>query len=185
MSKRPRFAALLAATLVVAASACAPDAPVRPPSELSAAALRSATYPNTFVEEGTVRLDEGKYEDPARRVVVFMLPEYAVGDLDGDSVPDAAVLLATNTGGSGTFHDLVAVLNLGGEPDAVTSFLLGDRVPAERIRIVDGTIEVDLTMHGPGDPMCCPTMEVTRRFRYGSGALQEIDPPSDAPEYLP
>jgi hypothetical protein len=147
--------------------------------------LRSAEYPSPYVEEGTVRLKGGMFEDTTRRVAVFLLPEYAVGDLDGDSVPDAAVVLATNTGGSGTFHDLVVVLNRGGQPDAAASLFLGDRVPTERIRIAGSTIELDMTMHGPADPMCCPSVDVTRRFRFENGALEELDPPSGTPELLP
>ena len=176
---------LLAMALAVTAAACAPDRPVRSPGELSAAELRSASYPNPYLEEGSVRLENGTYENAARRTAVFLLPEYAVGDLDGDSVPDAATVLATNTGGSGTFHDLVAVLNRDGQPEAAASLFLGDRVPTERIRIVGGTIELDVTMHGPGDPMCCPSMDLTRKFRLEDGALEEIDPPAGAPEYLP
>ena len=178
-------ALILWAAFALWSAACAPDRPDRSPAELSAAVLRSASYPNTYVEEGAVRLENGAYEDTARRAVVFMLPEYAIGDLDLDGAPDAAVLLATNTGGSGTFHDLVAVRNRDGQPDAAASVFLGDRVPTERIRIVEGTIELDVTMHGPGDPMCCPSMDVTRRFRLEDGALEEIDPPAGAPEYLP
>lgn len=178
-------AAVLAASVAIASTSCSSEGPPPAPAEIPAAELRSASYPSTYLEEGSVRLENGAYEDAARRTAVFLLPEYAVGDLDGDSVPDAAVLLATNTGGSGTFHDLVAVLNRDGQPEAAAAIFLGDRVPTERIRIVEGTIELDVTMHGPGDPMCCPSVDVTRRFRLEDGALQEIDPPDSAPEYIP
>lgn len=175
-------AALAAALVALAASCASEEESAPPPEEISSAALRSASYPSAYLEEGAVRLEKGTYEDSARRVAVFMLPEYAIGDLDSDGAPDAAVLLATNTGGSGTFEDLSAVLNRDGEPDAVAGFFLGDRVRVERIRIVEGTIEVEVTMHAPADPMCCPTMKTTRRFRFEDGALEEIDPPSEAPE---
>ncbi|MGB5525752.1 MAG: hypothetical protein WBN79_02685 [Gemmatimonadota bacterium] len=156
-----------------------------PPPELSAAILRSAAYFSQHVDEREIRLANGVFRDTARRVAVFFQPEYAAGDLDSDGVPDAAVVLATTTGGSGTFLDLAVVLNEDGRPANAATRFLGDRVPVDRIRIVEGEIQVDLTMHGPADPMCCPSLEVTRRFRYESGEVVEIgtgaEPAGDAP----
>jgi len=185
-----RLTAALSLCLSLSVAACASEEAARAPAdrevtELSAAALRNATYPCQYIDAGVVRLEDRAYEDTARRITVFMLPEYAVGDLDGDSIPDAAVLLATNTGGTGTFEDLVFVLNRAGEPDPAASIFLGDRVPVEHIRVVEGRVEVDLTMHGPGDPMCCPTMDITRQFRLQDGGIAEINPPSEAPDYVP
>ena len=176
---------VLSGGLLVVLHSCAPEGappPPTPPAELSAAVLRSATYSSQYVEEGEVRLTSGRFEDAARRVGVFFLPEYAVGDLDGDGAPDAAVLLSTSTGGSGSFQDLAVVLNHEGVPENAAIFFLGDRVPVDRIRIVDGEIQLDLTMHGPADPMCCPSVEATRRFRYVDGELVEIEPPADVPD---
>jgi hypothetical protein len=170
--------------LLVLLSACTPEdlPPPETATELSAAVLRSATYTSLYVEEGQVLLDGGIFEDTARRVAVYFIPEYAVGDLDQDGVPDAAVVLATNTGGSGTFYDLAVVLNRDGVPENRATFFLGDRVPVDRIRIVDEEIQVELTMHGPADPMCCPSLEVTRKFRLVGAELEEIEPPAGMPE---
>jgi len=179
--------AVLAGALVAALSACAAeDVPVpTPPPELSAAILRSAAYFSQHVDEREIRLANGVFRDTARRVAVVFQPEYAAGDLDSDGVPDAAVVLATTTGGSGTFLDLALVLNEDGRPVNAATRFLGDRVPVDRIRIVEGEVQVDLTMHGPADPMCCPSLEVTRRFRYESGEVVEIgtgaEPAGDAP----
>ena len=172
---------VLAAGLLLTLSACAAEeAPApNPPAELSAATLRSAPYSSQHVEEGEVRLVNGVFRDTARRVSVFFLPEYAAGDIDSDGVPDAAVVLATTTGGSGTFLDLALVLNQDGQPVNAATLFLGDRVPVDRIRVVEGEVQVDLTMHGPADPMCCPSREVTRRFRYESGDVVEVGGLSD------
>ncbi len=181
---RNHVAVALTGCLLVPLSACTPD-DVPPPeaaTELSAAVLRSATYTSLYVEEGEVLLDGGIFEDTARRVAVYFSPEYAVGDLDGDGSPDAAVVLSTEAGGSGTFKDLAVVLNRDGVPENRATFFLGDRVPMDRIRIVDGEIQVELTMHGPADPMCCPSLEVTRKFRLVGGELEEIEPPAGMPE---
>ncbi len=169
----------------MAVLSCAPaDSPPPPeaPAELSASVLRSAVYSSQHVDEGDVRLEGGSFEDDARRLIVFFHPEYAVGDLDADGVPDAAVLLATNTGGSGTFHDLAVMLNREGRPANAATAFLGDRVLVERLRILQGEIQLDLTMHGPADPMCCPSVEATRRFHLVDGELLEIEPPADVPD---
>ncbi|MCK5447389.1 MAG: hypothetical protein KAJ43_04560 [Gemmatimonadetes bacterium] len=175
----------LGSCLLIPLTSCAGEdsqPPSTSPAELSAAVLRSATYTSLYVEEGEILLENGIFEDTARRVAVYFIPEYAVGDLDQDGVPDAVVVLATNTGGSGTFHDLAVVLNRDGVPENTANFFLGDRVPVDRIRIVDEEIHVELTMHGPADPMCCPSLEVTRKLRLVGGELEEIDPPAGTPE---
>jgi hypothetical protein len=172
--------------LLLPAGACTSEEPSPPaavPAELSAATLRSATFKSPYAAQGGVRLAGGVFEDTARRLAVMMMPEYAAGDLDADGVPDAVVVLATSTGGSGTFHDLAVVLNRDGLPENIASFFLGDRVVIERIRIVDGEIQLDLTMHGPADPMCCPSVSATRRFRLDESELVELDVPAGAPGY--
>ena len=181
---RNHVSVALTGCLLVLLSACTQDdvPPPETPTELSAAVLRSATYTSLYVEEGEILLESGMFEDTARRIVVFFQPEYAVGGLDGDGAPDAAVVLATETGGSGTFVDLAVVLNRDGRPENVATAFLGDRVPVERIRIVAGEVQLDLTIHGPADAMCCPSLEVTRKFRLVRGELEEIDPPAGTPE---
>jgi hypothetical protein len=174
MSRSPATGLCLALGLAACAPEAVPPQPP-PPAELSAAVLRSTSYASQYVESGKVRLVNGTFEDRARRVMVFFLPEYAAGDLDGDGTPDAAVLLSTTTGGSGTFQDLAVVLNREGEPVHAATFFLGDRVPVDRIRIVEGEIQLDLTMHGPADPMCCPSVRTTRRFELQGSELVELD----------
>ena len=187
--RRQPLAALLALTVFAGCRGDdgAQDADSPPPArpEITAAALRNTTYASPYLEEGTVRLVDGVFQDPARRVVVSLLPEYAVGDLDGDAAPDAVVVLATNTGGTGTFHDLYFVRNTERDPRGTISRFLGDRVPVDRVRIVNGVIELDMTMHGPADPMCCPTVSATRRFRLEDGELEEIEPPLGSTGFTP
>ena len=98
----------------------APDA--RP--EITAAALRGGTYASQYVEAGSVKLVDGAFRDTARRVTVVLQPEYASGDLDDDDSPDAAVVISTNTGGTGTFQDLVVVRNADGPVAAAASRFL-------------------------------------------------------------
>lgn len=168
--------------LVAIAAACAPPPDPDPAleegqpasAELSAAALRNAAYRSDYLEEGRLTLADGRYDDTLRRVHVTMLPRYAVGDLDGDGRPDAAVVLATNTGGSGVFETLVAVLDRDGEPVHAASAYLGDRVRVGRLAIEERLVVLELIEHGPGEPMCCPTVSAERRFRLDGHVLTEV-----------
>lgn len=90
-------------------------------------------------------------------------------------VEDAAVILASNTGGSGVFIDLAAVLDEEGEPRHVASAFLGDRPQINSVTIAEGVITVDLVTQGPEDPFCCPTLPLTVSFTLQEDALVEVD----------
>ncbi len=103
-----------------------------------------------------------------------LLPEpVSYGDLDGDGQTDTAVLLAANTGGSGTFIYLAAVALRDGRPVNPATTLLGDRVQVKSLSIDNGQIAVTLLTQGPDDPQCCPSQEVTRTFRLSGDQLIE------------
>ena len=81
----------------------------------------------------------------------------AFGDLDGDGVDDAIVVLVSSGGGTGIFYQLVAVTQRNGivETPAVKS--LGDRIMINQINITNRIVTVDMITQGPDDPLCCPT----------------------------
>lgn len=149
-------------------------APEQVPS-LTEDTLKNADYRGIYEE--TVQLIDGRYEgEPfveggASRPTVSFIDPYAFGDLDGDGVEDAAVLLAENSGGSGTFIYLAAVLNRNGSPQNMATQLLGDRVQVNSMSIEDGEIVVDMITHGPDDPMCCPTQQVVQTYELRDNEL--------------
>lgn len=145
---------------------------------LSVQALGNATYQGVYEEP--VPLTEGTYtgepfvEGGASRPTVVFADQYvAYGDLNGDGVEDAAVLLAENSGGSGVFVYLAAVTNQDGTPVNVATQFLGDRVDIKSVIIEDGEIVVNMITQGPDDPFCCPTIEVTQRYRLDGDQLVE------------
>ena len=162
--------ALLAGALPAAASPAAQSA------ELTAEALANATYQSDYAATGEITLVAGEAEEEiapgsASKLVVTLIEPTAFGDLNGDGVDDAAVLLASNSGGSGTFIDLHAVLNENGEPVDAASTFLGDRVQVNSLVIEDEEIIVDMITQGPNDAMCCPTQEETRTYQLVDGEL--------------
>jgi hypothetical protein len=116
-------------------------------------------------------LTDGSYADPAQQVTIDLFPPAAVGDLDGDGVDDAAVLLAMSGGGSGTFVYLAAVVDQGGTLVNSDTILLEDRVKVGDMTIADGVIGLDVIAHGPDDPMCCPTQVATWTYVLEAGKL--------------
>ena len=124
----------------------------------------------------TVHLVNGAYQsgnDPASAdyVSVTLTEPIAFGDLNGDGVSDAAVLLAENYGGTGVFVSVIAMLNQNGLAVQAASELVDDRPILNSITIQDGQIILDATVHGPNDPGCCAAQPNKRVYRYEADRL--------------
>jgi hypothetical protein len=150
-----------------------------PAGNLTLTQLRNATYQGIYNQP--VQLTDGKYEGPpfveggaSRPTVTFIDRFYALGDLNGDGVPDAAVLLAENSGGSGVFVYLAAVVDRDGQPVNDSAQLLGDRPDIQSIVIDQGEILINMLVAGPDSPLCCPNLPVSPRFRLEGDKLVEL-----------
>ena len=138
--------------------------------------LKNGKYQSEFAASGTVELHDGIYKEKivpgsSTELMVTLSDKMAFGDLNGDGKEDAAVILVTDPGGSGTFLYLAAVINQNGSPNNVASQLLGDRVKVKSLSIRSGEITVEVIKHGPGDPLCCPTLETTQDYRLQGNKL--------------
>jgi heat shock protein HslJ len=142
---------------------------------LGVEALRNAAYQGIYQEP--IQLSDGKYEGKpfveggASRPTVDFVDLNAFGDLNGDGIDDAAVFLGENSGGSGVFVYLAAVLEQSGAPVNVATRLLGDRVQLKAVSIEDGNIVVSMITQGPDDPFCCPTLEVKQSYELQGDQL--------------
>ena len=124
-----------------------------------------------------VTLKDGIYQEPipdsAASIYVSLLDEAAFGQIAGQ--PAAAVTLATNTGGTGTYIDLAVVTFAEDAATNVATTMLGDRVQVNSVEITaDGNIVVDMVEAGPDDPLCCPTQHVINTYALQNGELVEI-----------
>ena len=129
--------------------------------------LGSMTFLSTWFPSGKVTLSRGEYREPAApdsasEIMVKLSDKKVFGVINGRQ--SGAAVLITDPGGSGTFYDL-ALLSKEAEGwvNRDISFL-GDRVKIHTIEIKNNEIVVAMTTHGPSDPMCCPTLEVKKRF---------------------
>lgn len=146
---------------------------------LSDRALANATYLSEFTESGEVTLADGEFgatladgDDGSLRVLLTDI--IARGDLNGDEVEDAAVIITSSMGGTGVFHDLAAVLNVDGEAQNVAIAELGDRVNILDLAVSDGQIVAAMITHGENDPMCCPSLAVTNTYSLDGDVLAEV-----------
>ncbi|MBI5303424.1 MAG: PD40 domain-containing protein [Chloroflexi bacterium] len=155
------------------------------PVPLSLNVLKNAEYPSEYPANKKAKLVDGAYEEKQAKTnaktTMKMLDVFATGDLNGDGVPDAAVVIATNTGGTGVFHDLYAVVNERGTPKPVASFALGDRVQLKAAAIQGSEVALDLIVHGPKDPLCCPTLAATRSYRLQGDQIISTTPVTPTP----
>jgi heat shock protein HslJ len=174
--------ALLLAALgpgLAAAGGRAPRPAAAPPS---LAELKNMSYSGFVGDTSAVTLVDGKYAgEPyvagaaARRTVTFARDFRLTGDLDGDGQEEAVVLLAENTGGSGTFDYLAVVArHQDGKPVNFATAPLGDRVQVRDARIEGGRLVVDVLRAGPQDAMCCPGELATVAWRLAGGKLVEV-----------
>lgn len=117
----------------------------------------------------------GTFEETGKylRVSLYDDNKVAFGDLNEDGLDDAAAIISSNGGGSGSFRELVLLAtDENGEPGYFASEFLGDRVKIESISIPQpGQINLNMVVHGFREPMCCPTKQVQRRYIVRSGQL--------------
>jgi len=147
---------------------------------LTPEAVANATY--LGIDEAPFTLSDGEWEgepyvpDGASRPMATLAQNLtAFGDLNDDGLTDAAVILGLNTGGSGVFVYLAAVLAQDGQAVNVAVVSLGDRPDVESVQIEDGQIKLDMLTQGPDDPMCCPTQQLNLVYVLQDDQLVEED----------
>ncbi len=123
------------------------------------------------------RLKDGWYESGSGPddYVRVKLAALAVGDLNHDGQPEAAVVLVSNFGGSGSFYELTVLVNRGQDLEQTNNLELGDRVEIKSLAVSGGKINLHLLTHGPEDPMCCPSQKTTLVFHLAAGRLQLLE----------
>jgi hypothetical protein len=92
-----------------------------------------------------------------------------------DGKYDVATIVSFNSGGTGWFKYLVL---LNGAPDTELSYVanygLGDRVKVHAISFPGGKMILDMTVHGPNDGLCCPSVRTTKTFTLQGTELIEV-----------
>jgi hypothetical protein len=164
---------------------------------ISDATLKNMGYPvNGFPGLATITLKDGEAEFIGRQGEkngFARLNLIERGDVDGDGLEDAMVVVRINTGGSGVWPLVFVVLNDQGRAVPRQGVTFEDRSDVHSITIDDTYIIVNVTIHGSSDAMCCPTLNKNEYYRWYYDKLELLKSPSDAAikaytdfsEYLP
>ncbi len=157
--------------------------------QLAEEAVRNGKY--ELPDIGAFQLKDGNYQEKygegATQVKRVGVVTVAFGDIDGDRGEDAAVVLWANTGGSGNFIYLAAVLSKDGNGQQAGAQFLGDRVQIKSLNVDSGRIRAEVLTQGAGDPMVSPSLQSVQEFRLQGGMLVKLTPdaPTPAPSARP
>lgn len=115
------------------------------------------------VKNITVTLDDQSFtlkDGAAATNTVRIVGEPTAGDVTSGSQPDAALLIESDPGGSGTFYYAVLAVNHDGTYQATNAIALGDRIIPEGVDFIDGHFVYRFLERKPGEPMAAePTVE--------------------------
>jgi hypothetical protein len=126
-----------------------------------------------------VQLTDGKFQQGtpggADSISVAVSDFMAVGDLNSDGTDEVAALVSENYGGTGVFVFLAVYANENGTLTFQNSTMVDDRPQLKALSIENGEIFLEAVIHGPDEPMCCPTLRTTRHYRFADNQLDMTD----------
>lgn len=144
---------------------------------LSIESLRNASLSSPVEAGRLITLVNGRYVgEPfvaggASRPEITLLEPVAFGDLDQDGMNEAAAVIVSNTGGSGSFYTLEIFDNQGGSPAQMASFDLGDRIKIRGIGIQKGTIFIESVIPAEGESISQPTLLTLSSYALANGQI--------------
>jgi hypothetical protein len=142
--------------------------------------LRSAAYPLPEANGNLIQFTEGKFRGPvvlgSTDELRFVIQErIARGDLDGDGVEDAALVMIKDPTGDTPSYTLWAVINRGGTPDPRGFVLLGEKIQVGGMTIDALKIYVDVVRPGPQDIQGIPTQRIKESYKLIGTRLERAD----------
>jgi hypothetical protein len=142
--------------------------------------LRNAAYPLPEANGNLIQFTDGRFRGPVvlgmvEEVRYNILDRVGRGDLDGDGVEDAALLMVRNPTEEKPEYTLWAVINQGGVPDPRVVFLLGNDVQVGGMTIEDLKIWVDVVRPGPEDIEGIPTRRIKESYKLLGNRLERAD----------
>ncbi|HCB01685.1 MAG TPA: hypothetical protein DEP19_04820 [Anaerolineae bacterium] len=163
---------------------------VSPPTAIPALTIEqinNVQYPLLVPDDGrVVQMVNGTYQSGTDTLSVdyayiAVTQFFALGDITGDGVDDAAVMFLENYGGTGNFGVLAVFANVAGQPVFLDSLLIDDRPMPNSISLINGEIFLDVVVHGFEDGGCCPTLQTTQTYALVKNQLLLVNYTTVAP----
>ncbi len=139
-----------------------------------------ATY---IIDGAPVTLVDGRSSQAAapgsaETITTQLFGAPVLGDVNGDGVNDAAVILVQTGAGSGTFYYAAVALatssSSGGSTVGTNAILLGDRIAPDTTQIANGIVTVNYADRKPTDPMSTsPSVGVSKYLVVAGTALYD------------
>jgi len=134
------------------------------------------------VENELVTLINGKSENSVK-TLIFGKP--VLGDLNGDGINDAAVIITQDTGGSGLFYYVAAAISDTKGAHGTNAIFLGDRIAPQNIEIKNQQIIANYADRKSGEPMTkTPSEGVSAYLIFDGTVLKKIIEPTQIITYL-
>ncbi len=149
------------------------------PGQKRAPDPKNATY---FIEGNPVKLENGESRVGIEGGTVSMtitrfFGNEAVGDFNGDGVDDVAFLLTQDSGGTGIFYYVAALLSGKGGYFGSNALFLGDRIAPQATEYRGGNIVVNYLDRKTDEPMAdAPSVGMSKYFLVIDNQLREANP---------
>jgi hypothetical protein len=142
--------------------------------------LQNTAYPLPEANGNLIKFTDGKFRGPvvlgsSEEVRFVILDRVGRGDLDGDGVEDAALLMVKDPTGEAPVYSLWAVVNQSGVPDPRGSVLLGEKVQVGGMSIEDLKIYVDVVRPGLQEIQGVPTRRIKESYKLLGNQLERAD----------
>ena len=163
-------------------------APIISAPSLAVEQLRNSQYQLAARDDhATVQLTDGQYQQGTDATTLdyanITLTDFvSIGDLTGDGIDEAAVVVFENYGGTGNFGSLAIYTNVNGSPVFLTSTMIDDRPKINSLKIENGELNLDAIVHGLQDPGCCPVLPTTRRYALVNNQLRLANSTTSTPD---
>jgi len=134
------------------------------------------------VDGNDITLQNGHSEvairpDSATKIRTYISGDVVEGDLDGDGDKDAALLIAHDPGGSGTFYYVAVAEKRNGCYPGTNAVLLGDRITPKDLRIRNGLVIAQYATRGSHEPMSsAPSVETLLYMAFDNDKLKALKP---------
>jgi heat shock protein HslJ len=101
-----------------------------------------------------------------------------LGDMNGDRLDEAVVVLTYSSGGSGAFSYLAVMSRGDGTVRNIATAAIGDRVQLRSVQVSGGKLLVSGVRAGINDAACCPGELVDWQWTLNAGKLTSPGPVS-------